>query len=130
MNGVKFTETPDESTGEITYAFEFGAGTDIVQSDALVFNFTNSGEELHEAVVVQLPESVDPMGLLDGSVSENDVVFYGGVFGLAPGETQDLVLMNMEPGTYTMLCFFPSPDGSPHAAHGMIAQFTIVAAEG
>jgi uncharacterized cupredoxin-like copper-binding protein len=129
VNGVSLTEATDESTGEITYAFEFLGSTDIEQTEALVFNFTNNGEELHEAVVVQLPEGTDPLGLLDGSVSFEDVTFYGGVFGVAPGQTQDLVLMNMETGTYTMLCFFPGPDGSPHAAHGMVAEFNIVAAE-
>jgi hypothetical protein len=25
-----------------------------------------------------------------------------------------------------MICFFPGPDGAPHAAHGMIQQFNIV----
>ncbi len=46
VNGINITETPDESTGEITYAFVSYSGSwDFTESDALIFNFTNSGEE-------------------------------------------------------------------------------------
>jgi uncharacterized cupredoxin-like copper-binding protein len=126
--GINITETTDESTGQVTYAFEFtGGSTTFTQSEALAFTVSNSGAELHEAVVVQLPEGADPMGVLDGSAAFEDVVFYGAVAPIFPGETKELVLLNMEPGTYTLLCFFPGPDGAPHAANGMIAQFEIVA---
>ena len=129
VNGISITEVTDEATGQITYAFEFLGSTTIIQTEALIFNITNNGEELHEAVVVRLPEGADPMGLLDESVSFEDVEFFGGVFDIMPGETQDLALLNMEPGVYTMLCFYPGPSGMPHAAEGMIGQFEIVAAE-
>jgi hypothetical protein len=131
VNGINITETKDETTGDITYAFVSYSGSwDFVQTDAIVFNFTNSGEEAHEAIVAQLPEGADPMGLLDGSVDMSQVKFIGGVFDIEPGASADLTLLNLPVGTYTMICFFPAPDGTPHAAHGMIQQFNIVAAEG
>jgi hypothetical protein len=37
-------------------------------------------------------------------------------------------LVNLEPGDYTLICFFPSPDGTPHAALGMVATFTVAPA--
>ncbi len=114
----------------MTYAFEWTGGTNILTAaEAMIFNVANSGEELHEAVVLQLPEGADPLGLLDDSVSFEDVAFIGGVFPVFPGETKDLALMNLEPGTYTLVCFIPGPDGAPHAVNGMIGQFEVVAAE-
>ena len=44
--------------------------------------------------------------------------------------TVDMTLVNLPPGTYELLCFFPGPDGSPHAAHGMMASFEVTAPEG
>ncbi|HET9661201.1 MAG TPA: hypothetical protein VFP05_12775 [Thermomicrobiales bacterium] len=131
VNGINITETKDESSGDITYAFVSYSGSwDFTESDAIIFNFTNSGQEPHEAIVMQLPEGVDPMGILDGSVDMSQVNFIGGVFDIAPGASADLTLLHLPVGTYTMICFFPAPDGAPHAAHGMIQQFNIVAAEG
>lgn len=128
INGLNITETKDESTGDITYAFVSLSGSwDFAQTDAIIFNISNAGEEPHEAIVMQLPEGADPMGILDGSVDMSQVNFIGGVFDIAPGASADLTLLNLEPGTYTLICFFPSPDGAPHAAHGMVQQFTIVA---
>jgi uncharacterized cupredoxin-like copper-binding protein len=97
----------------------------VAQPEVLVFHVTNGGAEAHEMVVLQLPEGADPMGLLDGSVAMDQVNFIGGVFGLAPGDAQDLALVDLEPGTYTLICFFPSPDGTPHAALGMVTTFTV-----
>jgi hypothetical protein len=131
VNGINITETPDEATGEKTYAFEsFSGSWDFTQSEAMIFNFTNSGEEAHEAIVLQLPEGADPLGILDGSVPFEDVAFYGGVFDIPPGGSADLTFLGLPVGTYTLVCFFPGPDGSPHAAHGMIQQFNVVGAEG
>lgn len=129
INGLNITETTDESTGEKTYAFEsFSGSWDFVQSEAMIFNITNSGEEAHEAIILQLPEGADPLGLLDGSVDMTQVSFLGGVFGIEPGGSMDLTMLNLPVGTYTLICFFPGPDGAPHAAHGMIQQFNVVAA--
>jgi hypothetical protein len=30
-----------------------------------------------------------------------------------------------EPGSYVFVCFFPDPEGTPHAALGMYELFTI-----
>ncbi len=131
VNGINITETKDESSGETTYAFvSFSGSWDFTQTDAIIFNFTNSGEEAHEAILMQLPDGVDPMGILDGSVDMSQVNFIGGVFDIEPGGSADLTVLDLPVGTYTLVCFFPGPDGTPHAAHGMIQQFNIVAAEG
>jgi hypothetical protein len=127
VNGINITETADETSGEITYAFESPSGSwDFDATDAIIFNFSNKGVEPHEAIVMQLPDGADPMGLLNGSIAMEDVTFLGGVFDIEPGTSADLTFLNLPVGTYTMICFFPSADGAPHAAHGMIQQFNIV----
>jgi hypothetical protein len=128
INGLNITETKDESTGDITYAFVSYSGSwDFPQTEAIVFNIMNSGEEAHEAILVQLPEGADPMGILDGSIDMSQVKFIGVAAPILPGTSEDLAVLNLPVGTYTLVCFFPGPDGSPHAAHGMIQQFNIVA---
>lgn len=129
--GINITETKDDSTGDITYAFESRSGSwDFVETDALILNFTNNGEEAHEALLMQLPEGADPMGVLDGSIDMSQVSFLGGIFDIQPDQTLDLTMLDLAPGTYTLICFFPSPDGAPHAVHGMVQQFNVVPAEG
>jgi hypothetical protein len=125
VKGIALSEEVDEATGERSYSFDFLGSPEIPAAEAIIFNVTNNGEELHEAFVIQLPEGADPLGLLDGSVGFEEITFYGGVFGIPPGQTQDLALLNLPEGNYTMVCFFPSPEGIPHAALGMIAEFTV-----
>ena len=127
VNGINITETTDEATGEITYAFvSFSGSWDFVATEAIVFNFTNSGAELHEAIVMQLPEGADPMGLLDGSVAVRRCHLPRWRLRHPPGGSADLTFLNLPVGTYTMICFYPAPDGAPHAVHGMVQQFNIV----
>jgi uncharacterized cupredoxin-like copper-binding protein len=127
--GIAVTETTDESTGEKTYAFTFtGGSTTLTQAEVLTFTVDNTtAVEVHEAVVVQLPEGVDPMAALMGEVPEEEIAFIGVVAPIFPGQIAELTLVNLEPGVYTMVCFFPGPDGTPHAFNGMVAQFEVVA---
>ncbi len=37
----------------------------------------------------------------------------------------ELSLVGMTPGVYTLIDFAPGPDGRPHALHGQTAQLTI-----
>ncbi len=99
--------------------------TSVTETEVLIFHATNGGQELHELIVVQLPEGADPAGLLDGSVPEDQITFIGAVDDIAPGEAKDLALVGLPAGTYTLLCFYPSPDGVPHVALGMVATFTV-----
>ena len=47
-----------------------------------------------------------------------------GVPALSPGESIT-VTRTLEPGSYAFLCFFPDPEGTPHANLGMYEVFTI-----
>ena len=125
--GIDIVETTDESTGAVTYAFQFLGSTTVPQNEVIALNVSNKGAEAHEVIVVQLPEGADPMGLLDESIPFDQINFLAFVAPVFPGESVDIGLLNLEPGVYTLVCFFPGPDGLPHAANGMIAQFEVVA---
>jgi hypothetical protein len=129
--GVALREAEGED-GTVTYAFEIAGNTDptavpaFENREVVVLHGTNFGVEAHEIVVVRLPEGAEPAGILDGTISEEDVEFVGFIE-LGPGEQGDMVLQGLEPGVYTLVCFFPSPDGTPHVARGMVAQMEITA---
>ncbi|MCC6792887.1 MAG: hypothetical protein IT336_14445 [Thermomicrobiales bacterium] len=122
--GVQLTETENED-GTITYAITPNTPA-VVQPEVLLFHGINLGTEVHEIVVFKLPEGADPMGLLDGTIAETDAEFIGAIV-LAPGEEGDMVLQGLPAGVYTLVCFFPGPDGAPHIANGMFAQFEVTA---
>ncbi len=98
-----------------------------VAMPVLIFQATNGGQEVHELVVLQLPEGADPMGLIDGSISFDQVTFIGAVDDIAPGETKSLALVNLPAGVYTLACFLTAPDGKSHFEHGMYTQFEVTA---
>ncbi len=47
---------------------------------------------------------------------------------MSPGETVEVTVPNMQPGTYGLICFIPSEgDGAPHFVKGMVNQLEVVA---
>jgi uncharacterized cupredoxin-like copper-binding protein len=119
---------PDAARVDVTateYAFEF----DGPAAGRTSFVMTNEGEESHFMLIAKLAEGAtfeealeaeDPEaeGLLDESFpeAESDVA----------GPDEEAVLtVDLTPGTYGMLCFLPSPDGTAHAELGMIEEFTV-----
>jgi uncharacterized cupredoxin-like copper-binding protein len=131
---VKFDEErylPEEPPGEqsavdvrlIDFAFELSQDA-IANAQYVVLRGQNSGAYPHEIVVARLPEGATVEQALTGAVPEDQIEFIGQT-AIAPGQSDDLVLVNLVPGTYTLLCLLDEPDGVPHAARGMAAQLTI-----
>jgi len=114
--------------GDGTYTIT-PASTDVEATDNLVLQAINdkTNKEAHELVVLKLPEGADPAGLFDGSIDQKDIEFIGQVTVATPGDSADMTLVNLPVGMYTLVCFFPAPDGSPHAMHGMVAPFEVKA---
>jgi hypothetical protein len=48
---------------------------------------------------------------------------------LSPSQSVE-VTRTLEPGSYVFVCFFPDPEGTPHAALGMYELFTIAGDSG
>jgi hypothetical protein len=43
-----------------------------------------------------------------------------------PGQTaMPLVLVDLQPGIYTVVCFVDVPEGVPHVMRGMIVEFEV-----
>ena len=91
----------------------------------IAFNVTNNGEYPHEMVVLQLPEGVTVEALLEDESLFAQVQFFGFTFA-EPGQTAlPLVLIDLPPGTYTLVCFVDVPEGVPHLMRGMVAEFEV-----
>lgn len=106
------------------FAFEFESPTEAGRTS---FVFTNEGVEAHFLLVVKLAEGVtlqealeseDPEGLLEGEWETKLA---------AGGGDEEVVTFDLEPGSYGLLCFIPTVDGTPHAFLGMTSEFTIEA---
>ena len=108
----------------VDYAFvadrtSFAAGAPIA------FNATNAGQHPHELVVLQLPEGVRAEQVLEDPAVQERVRFVGGTFAEPGQAAPPLVLVDLEPGTYTMACYVDVPEGVPHVMRGMVAEVTV-----
>jgi hypothetical protein len=120
-------EIPEGATvidGELVdYAFELRQAT--APAGDIAFNVTNNGEYPHEIVVLQLPDGVTVEALFEDESLFEQVQFFGFTFA-APGQTANpLVLRDMQPGTYTLVCFVDVPEGMPHVMRGMVLEFEV-----
>ncbi|HKG25042.1 MAG TPA: hypothetical protein VKB09_05295 [Thermomicrobiales bacterium] len=108
------------------YAFSLSrssvAGPDVVLAG------TNTGREDHEILVLRLARGVSTDALLrqPGPGLPEGVTFIGQVT-ISPGGRADLVLVDLPPGSYAIVCLLPTSDGTPHLALGMRARLRVTA---
>ena len=111
----------------VDYAFqgiptELGAGR-------TSFALTNDGVEDHEMVLFRLDDGVDltlDELIESGEDAFADLTFTGVTFG-GP-DTTSYTVVDLEPGTYFLLCFIPvggGEDGPPHFMEGMRQTITV-----
>ena len=111
--------------GATEYAFSIPAQ---VRGGVVTMRFTNTGSLPHEFGFGR----IDPgKGLEDvrkvvesGEEPPDWMHDVAGVPALSPGRSVT-VTRTLEPATYVFLCYFPSPDGTPHAQLGMFSTFEI-----
>ena len=66
-------------------------------------------------------EEQDPFA----EIFEGEMGLPGGFMG--PGETAEVTVPNLQPGTYGLVCFIPTEEeGTPHFAKGMVNQLEVV----
>lgn len=92
----------------------------------LVVTAQNSGKETHEFLALKL----DAGASLDQLIRPTSDIFPTNIHiigqeTIPAGETRTLVFVNLEPGTYTVICLLPDADGVPHLALGEKATFTV-----
>ncbi|MEJ7901325.1 MAG: hypothetical protein WKF63_05725, partial [Thermomicrobiales bacterium] len=125
-------EIPEGATvidGELA-DYEFILSQASAPAGDIAFNVTNTGEYPHEMVVLQLPEGVTIEALLEDESLFAEVQFFGFTFA-EPGQAANpLVLVDLPPGIYTMVCFVDVPEGVPHVMRGMVAEFEVTEAGG
>lgn len=99
------------------------------------FRLASQGKEMHHAQLVRLDEgrTVEEFKQAVARGGEHGAMpswarFVGGPNAPSPrGYTEATV--NLEPGTYALLCFIPSADGVPHLMKGMVMLITVTPAQ-
>jgi uncharacterized cupredoxin-like copper-binding protein len=110
------------------FAFEFDE-TQVVKGNALVFETTNEGDQVHEVQLVRIDVDTPLEELLatEGQPEGITLVGFAGLF--SPGDEANLVVTQpLQAGRYAMLCFIPDvedPEMTPHVAKGMLAEFVV-----
>jgi hypothetical protein len=97
-----------------------------VSGPDVVLSGTNISDEDHEMLVLRLASGYTTADLLRASGPDlpREVTFIGAAT-VTGGNERDLVLVDLDPGEYTLVCLFPDPEGIPHLAQGMEATFTV-----
>jgi len=114
------------------YDYHFRSPTS-VPAGTLTFRMKNAGSEVHHLWVVRLDRGRTPADFIKamnawGSALKmpdwaTDV---GGPNNVGAGQTANGT-MTLEPGTYMLVCWVPSPDGRPHVMKGMVKPLTVTA---
>ena len=100
--------------------------TNRVAGPSVVLHGNNVSGEDHEMLVLKLTNGFTTKDLLAASGPDlpANALFIGEI-PLRGGHEADLVLVDLDPGTYTIVCLFPNADGVPYLADGMEATFTV-----
>ena len=97
-----------------------------VSGPNVVLSGTNVSDEDHEMLVLRLASGYTTADLLRASGPDlpREATFIGAAT-VTAGDDGDLVLVDLDPGVYTLVCLFPDPEGVPHLAQGMEETFTV-----
>lgn len=115
------TAPPQEVTITASdFAFQLPAAP--IHSGLTTIRLVNQGQEIHHVTLIHLTGGktmADFMAALANPGPPPEwMVAMGGPNGAPPGGEANATLI-LEPGSYVLACFIPSPDGVPHMAKGM-----------
>lgn len=96
----------------------------IPATEVIVLRARNAGMFLHQISLARLPDGYDPVRLATEEAPP-DALMIGGIYGLWPGQEANAYLVGLEPGVYTLLCFWGTPDGTSHVVKGEIGQLIV-----
>jgi len=126
-------EQPEPPETDLTVGlsdFEFEAPQTLEAGEAS-FDVVNNGPQPHEMAVYRLEEGIttdDALGIFSGEVTPEGpppFSFAGQVAVLSPSES-GIITMDLEAGTYSLLCFVTDPaSGMPHFALGMAQDLVV-----
>jgi hypothetical protein len=97
-----------------------------IPGPGIVLRGSNVSDEDHEMLVLRFAPGYTTADLLRASGPDlpAEVTFIGAAT-VRAGNDSDLVLVDLEPGPYTLVCLFSDQAGTPHLAQGMEATFTV-----
>jgi len=108
------------------YKFELASTT--LRAGPTALHLVNNGEEQHELSFARIGEGHTLQEALEfeGDPEEAGLITdpSGDSGRIDPGE-DIFVNVDLEPGTYGMVCFIEAPDDTPHAFKGMAVEFTV-----
>jgi hypothetical protein len=92
----------------------------------------NQGPSLHHIQLLKLEDGKNLKDFLGALQGEKFPTWAKDAGGPAPPEvgSTSSIIQALEPGTYAMICFIPSPDGMPHAMKGMTRELKVGPAAG
>lgn len=105
------------------YAFE---APSTLAAGRTSFVLTNQGAEAHFLLVSKLKDGVsmeealameDPSAVIEGEWETG--------LAAAGGADEEVITLDLLPGTYALLCFIPNAEGTPHAFMGMTAELVV-----
>ncbi|MEZ4671362.1 MAG: hypothetical protein R3E39_25960 [Anaerolineae bacterium] len=120
-------QTPPKS--DVTLAlvdFAFGVPAQI-PSGPLVWHIENIGEQWHHVLILPVDDGKSALDVRNELMSGKETSLP--IWSWLPSDpgTQSWVTIELEPGTYAVICFLPDlhSDFSPHLAHGMVQTFVV-----
>ncbi len=103
-----------------------------IEAGLVKVKLVNNGQEPHHAQIVRLNDGVTleqfQTALPEGEAAAFPLITFVGGPGLVDPGLDSQVTLDLTPGQYVLLCFFPSHDGVPHLAKGMVRPIEVVAA--
>jgi hypothetical protein len=95
--------------------------------------FENEGQEPHHLQLVRLNDGVTPDQFFQDLEQQGEAAFFmlasaeGGAGVILHGDQQEITI-DLQEGTYLLVCLIPSPDdGIPHIVKGMVQPLQVVA---
>ena len=88
----------------------------------------NVAEQAHEVILAKLEPgktAQDLLSFIEKRQGPPPGMPLGGVTGIGKGQV-NYITADFQPGEYVLICLYPDiNDNLPHAAHGMVKQFTV-----
>ena len=115
----------------VDFAFE---APDRIPAGTITLRMVNDGYELHHLWLVKLTNGKKPRDFMNAMEDWGHdtamppwAVDVGGPNDASRGEPSEAVI-TLDPGTYMLVCYVPSPDGKLHVMKGMVRPLVVTSA--
>lgn len=99
----------------------------VVPSGRVLFRITNAGKELHDLIMVPLPEEDPPLAAMLADNMRQVLTPYAGIRDQVRGAGATFAVDLVAGRRYAMLCVLADAQGRSHSVLGMASEFRPVA---